>query len=144
MRISDCSSDGCSSDLVAKTTIALHAAQHFAIRGYRVLLIDCDSQASTTMMFGYRPDVDLSEDDTLYGHFHNPELLGVRKIVRKTHFHGLDLIPANLKLYNLEYEIAGYLAQNQNFDIIDMLSHAIDDRSEEHTSELQSLMRISY
>src|SRR3546814_8556513 len=59
---------------VAKTTIALHAAQHFAIRGYRVLLIDCDSQASTTMMFGYRPDVDLSEDDTLYGHFHNPEL----------------------------------------------------------------------
>src|SRR3546814_10014600 len=36
-------------------------------------------------------------------------------------------IPANLKLYNLEYEIAGYLAQNQNFDIIDMISHAIDD-----------------
>lgn len=112
---------------VAKTTIALHTAQHFAIRGYRVLLIDCDSQASTTMMFGYRPDVDLGEDDTLYGHFHNPELLGVRKIIRKTHFHGLDLIPANLKLYNLEYEIAGYLAQNQSFDIIDMIAHAIDE-----------------
>src|SRR3546814_5793269 len=79
------------------------------------------------MMFVYRPDVDLSEDDTLYRHFHNPELLGVRKIVRKTHFHGLDLIPANLKLYNLEYEIAGSLAQNQNFDIIDMISHAIAD-----------------
>src|SRR3546814_18482259 len=63
---------------VAKTTLALHAAQHFAIRGYRVLLVDCDSQASTTMMFGYRPDVDLGEDDTLYGHFHNPELLGVQ------------------------------------------------------------------
>lgn len=112
---------------VAKTTIALHMAQHFAIRGYRVLLIDCDSQASTTMMFGYRPDVDLGEDDTLYGHFHNPELLGVRKIIRNTHFHGLDLIPANLKLYNLEYEIAGYLAQNQSFDIIDMIAHAIDE-----------------
>lgn len=112
---------------VAKTTIALHMAQHFAIHGYRVLLIDCDSQASTTMMFGYRPDVDLGEDDTLYGHFHNPELLGVRKIIRKTHFHGLDLIPANLKLYNLEYEIAGYLAQNQSFDIIDMIAHAIDE-----------------
>ena len=112
---------------VAKTTVALHMAQHFAIRGYRVLLIDCDSQASTTMMFGYRPDVDLGEDDTLYGHFHNPELLGVRKIIRKTHFHGLDLIPANLKLYNLEYEIAGYLAQNQSFDIIDMIAHAIDE-----------------
>ncbi|WP_373604552.1 nucleotide-binding protein, partial [Staphylococcus aureus] len=75
---------------VGKSTIALHLAQHFAINGYRVLFIDCDSQASSTMMFGYRPDVDLEEDDTLYGHFHNPELLGVRKIIRKTHFHGLD------------------------------------------------------
>ncbi len=112
---------------VGKSTIALHLAQHFAIRGYRVLFIDCDSQASSTMMFGYRPDIDLSEEDTLYGHFHNPELLGVRKIIRKTHFFGLDLIPANLKLYNLEYEIAGYLAQNQSFDIIDMIAQAIDD-----------------
>lgn len=112
---------------VGKSTIALHLAQHFAIRGYRTLLIDCDSQASTTMMFGYRPDVDLGEDDTLYGHIHNPELLGVRQVVRKTHFFGLDLIPANLKLYNLEYEIAGYLAQNQSFDIIDFIGRAIDE-----------------
>jgi chromosome partitioning protein len=111
---------------VGKSTIALHLAQHFAIHGYRVLFIDCDSQASSTMMFGYRPDIDLGEDDTLYGHFHNPELLGVRSIIRKTHFYGLDLIPANLKLYNLEYEIAGYLAQNQNFDIIDLIAEAID------------------
>jgi chromosome partitioning protein len=91
-----------------------------------VLFIDCDSQASSTMMFGYRPDVDLSEDDTLYGHFHNPELLGVRSIIRKTHFHGLDLIPANLRLYNLEYEIAGYLARHQNLHIIDLIAQAID------------------
>src|SRR3546814_18500284 len=66
---------------VAKTTLALHAAQHFAIRGYRVLLVDCDSQASTPMMFGYRPDVDLGGDDTLNGHFHRTELRGVRQII---------------------------------------------------------------
>lgn len=112
---------------VGKSTIALHLAQHFAIRGYRTLLIDCDSQASSTMMFGYRPDIDLGEDETLYGHFHDPELLGVRSITRKTHFHGLDLIPANLKLYNLEYEIAAHLAQTKSFDIIDLISQAIAD-----------------
>lgn len=111
---------------VGKSTLALHLSQHFAIKGYRVLLVDCDSQASTTMMFGYRPDIDLTEDDTLYGHFHDPELLGLRSIIRKTHFYGLDLIPANLKLYNLEYEIAGYLAQNQSFDIIDTISGALE------------------
>ena len=83
-------------------------------------------------MFGYRPDVDLEEDDTLYGHFHNPELLGVRKIIRKTHFHGLDLIPANLRLYNLEYEIAGYLARNQNLNIIDLIAEAIDSVVEDY------------
>ena len=111
---------------VGKSTIALHLAQHFSMKGYRVLFIDCDSQASSTMMFGYRPDVDLEEEDTLYGHFHNPELLGVRKIIRKTHFFGLDLIPSNLRLYNLEYEIAGYMAQNQNMEIIDLIAQAID------------------
>ncbi len=110
---------------VGKSTIALHLAQHFAIRGYRTLLIDCDSQASTTMMFGYRPDIDLGEEDTLYGHFHDPELLGVRSIIRKTHFHGLDLIPSNLKLYNLEYEIAAHLARTKSFEIIDIVAEAI-------------------
>jgi chromosome partitioning protein len=30
---------------VGKSTVALHLAQHFAIHGYRVLFIDCDSQA---------------------------------------------------------------------------------------------------
>src|SRR3546814_9984476 len=58
MLISYWSSDVCSSDL--------HAAQNFAIKGYRVLLIDCDSQSSATTLFGYVPDLDLSEDDTLY------------------------------------------------------------------------------
>lgn len=117
---------------VGKSTIALHLAQHFAIHGYRVLMIDCDSQASSTMMFGYRPDIDLTEEDTLYGHFHKPDLQGFRSIIRKTHFHGLDLVPANLKLYNLEYEIAAYLAQHKNFDIISLIAEAIDGVVEDY------------
>jgi chromosome partitioning protein len=110
---------------VGKSTVATHLAQHFAIRGYRTLLVDCDSQASTTMMFGYRPDVDLGEEDTLYGPINSQNLFGTRAIIRKTHFHGLDLIPSNLKLYNLEYEIAAYLAREKDFGIISSLSEAL-------------------
>lgn len=110
---------------VGKSTVATHLAQYFAIRGYRTLLVDCDSQASSTMMFGIRPDVDLREEDTLYGPINSQDLFGTRAIIRKTHFHGLDLIPANLKLYNLEYEIAAYLAREKDFGIISSLSEAI-------------------
>src|SRR3546814_3201438 len=51
---------------VGKSTLAVHLAQYLAIKGYRVALVDCDSQASATTLFGYVPDLDLTEDDTLY------------------------------------------------------------------------------
>src|SRR3546814_7455622 len=100
--------------------------------------------------------------------------------LRKTHFDGLELIPANLRLFQSEYEIAARMARGQG-GLIDRLSQGISSiadrfdvivldpppalgaislsvlraanalvvpvpptRSEEHTSELQSLMRISY
>ncbi len=56
---------------VGKSTIAVHLSQYFTIQGFKVLLIDLDSQASTTTMMGYNPDIDISEDDTLL-----PFLLG--------------------------------------------------------------------
>jgi len=39
----------------SKTTTAIHLAQRYALRGYRVLAVDMDPQASLTTMFGYRP-----------------------------------------------------------------------------------------
>jgi chromosome partitioning protein len=74
------------------------------------LLIDCDSQATTTMMFGYLPDRDISDDDTLYQWLSNWELTSLRYAVRKTHWENLSLIPANLQLYNSEYELAALVA----------------------------------
>jgi chromosome partitioning protein len=117
---------------VGKSTIAVHLAQYLAIRGYRVCLIDCDSQASATMMFGYVPDIDLEEDDTLYGYMHDESGEGLRPRVRPTYFHGLDLVPANLKLYNLEYEIAASMAQSGNFDLIDQIKQAISTISDDY------------
>lgn len=37
---------------VGKSTIVCHLAQYFALQGYRVCVVDCDLQASTTSIFG--------------------------------------------------------------------------------------------
>jgi chromosome partitioning protein len=112
---------------VGKSTIAVHLAQYLAIRGYRVLLMDCDSQASTTMMFGLVPDRDVDEMATLYGYLHDEGMIGLRPLLRKTHFDNLWLLPANLKLYNAEYEIAAFIAQNgrEGYAFIDKIGEAI-------------------
>lgn len=98
---------------VGKSTIAVHLAQYLAIHGYRVLLIDCDSQASATTLFGYVPDLDLSEEETLYPFLREGERTTLEYAIKKTHFDGLDLIPANLRLFQSEYELAARMARGQ-------------------------------
>ena len=97
---------------VGKSTVSAHLAQYLAIKGYRVCLIDCDSQGSSTALFGYVPDLDISEDETLYPFFRNAETTSLAYAVRETHWDGLYLIPANLKLYSAEYELAARMARS--------------------------------
>jgi len=96
---------------VGKSTVSAHLAQFLAIRGYRVCLLDCDSQGSTTALFGYVPDLDIGEEDTLYPFFRNAEMASLAYAVRETHWDGLYLVPANLKLYSSEYELAARVAR---------------------------------
>jgi len=96
---------------VGKSTVASHLAQYLAIRGYRVCLIDCDSQGSSTALFGHVPDLDIQESDTLYPFFRNPEMGSLAYAVRETHWDGLYLVPANLHLYSAEYELAARVAR---------------------------------
>ena len=109
---------------VGKSTISVHFAQHLAIHGYRVLLIDCDSQASATTLFGYVPDLDLTEADTLYPYLREGERPSLDYAIRKTHFDGLDLIPANLRLFQSEYELAARMARGQGA-LLDRLAQGI-------------------
>lgn len=109
---------------VGKSTLSVHLAQYLAIQGYRVALIDCDSQASATTLFGYVPDLDLTEEDTLYPFLRQQELTSLDYALRKTHFDGLELIPANLRLFQSEYEIAARMARGQG-RLIDRLAQGI-------------------
>ena len=97
---------------VGKSTVSVHLAQYFATHGYRVCLIDCDSQGSSTTMLGYIPDLDIDENDTLYPFIRNAEMSSLGYAVRETHWDGLWLIPANLRLYSAEYELAARIAHS--------------------------------
>src|SRR5574337_84514 len=82
-----------------KTTTSAHLAQYLALRGYRVLAVDLDPQASLTALHGLQPEFDLGPDETLYGAIKYGE--GRRRtaeVVRETYFPGLDLIPGNIEL----------------------------------------------
>jgi chromosome partitioning protein len=90
---------------VGKTSAAIHLAQYFALKGYRTLAIDLDPQASLTTLFGLLPDSDVPDEATALPFFMG-DTPGLADIIRKTHWHGLDLIPANLALSDAEFALA--------------------------------------
>jgi chromosome partitioning protein len=105
---------------VGKSTFTVHLAQYLAIQGYRVCVIDTDSQATTTTLFGYNPDADVAQDETIFPYM-NGEKDGLEYSLHDTHWDQLKLIPANLELYGLEYSLAGYIARADQSDALDTL-----------------------
>lgn len=116
---------------VGKSTIVSHLAQYFALKGYRVCVIDCDSQASTTAIFGMNPDVDVDEEeDTLYPFLQHGGPKSLHYALRATYWPGIALIPANLGLYDAEYEFAARMAREPTF-ILDRLRDGIASISDQ-------------
>ena len=94
-----------------KTTTAVHLAQYLALQGYRVLAVDLDPQASLSALFGYQPEFDVGENETLYGAIrYDDEQRPLADIVRSTYFVGLDLVPGNLELMEFEHDTPRLMA----------------------------------
>lgn len=100
-----------------KTTTAIHLAQFLALRGYRVLAVDLDPQASMSAILGFQPEFDVSDNETLYGAIrYDSERRPVGEVVRQTYFPGLDLIPGNLELHEFEHDTPRALAARDSAD----------------------------
>lgn len=86
-----------------KTTTAAHLAQHLALRGHRVLVIDLDPQASLTALHGIQPELDgvPSLYETLR---YDDERRPITEVIRSTNFPNLDIVPASLDLQEYEYD----------------------------------------
>ncbi|MWC42123.1 AAA family ATPase (plasmid) [Sphingomonas carotinifaciens] len=92
---------------VGKSTVTTHLAHYFAVQGYRVLVVDCDSQATTTTLFGFNPHFNIKRDETLYPYLSiDPTQTDLAYAIRPTPWPNVDLIPSNLELFDVEYELA--------------------------------------
>jgi|TARA_R110000772_G_scaffold68025_1_gene150687 chromosome partitioning protein len=109
---------------VAKSVSTVYFAQYLAIRGYRVLVVDCDPQASATSSFGYIPDHDFTEEDTMIPYIDGKKD-SIEYAVRQTYFPGIDLVPSCLPWYEVE------------FGLFNAVTHA--DTEEERLSYYQEL-----
>jgi chromosome partitioning protein len=97
-----------------KTTTAAHLAQYLALRGYRVLGIDLDPQASFSALFGLLPEVQVKANQTLYAALRYDEARRpLSDVIRATYIEGLDLVPANLELMEFEHETPRMLSRGQ-------------------------------
>lgn len=117
-----------------KTTTCMTTAQGLSLRGYKVLMLDLDPQASLTNLCGLLPEKDVRIEDTVMpyitgravGKDETPEEKArldqewnatygdLKSVIRPTYWDGLDIIPATISLYGAEYQIpANFIAANQ-------------------------------
>ncbi|MDD9729208.1 plasmid partitioning protein RepA [Mameliella sp. AT18] len=95
-----------------KTTSSIHTAQRLALKGYRVLAVDIDPQASLTTLFGYQPEVDFLHSGSIYDAIRYEDPLPFSQIIQQTYFTGLDLAPGGLILQEFEHETPTALRNN--------------------------------
>lgn len=133
---------------VGKTSTAAHLAMSAALDGYKVLVVDLDSQGSMTSIFGGkvadewstvfplmarhygqhlrhenqrrldRGDAPIPLDDTL------KDAIDVKtqSLIQSTHWPNIDLIGAQLNLYWAEFQIPVWRMQGRSWKLWDALS----------------------
>ena len=137
---------------VGKTSTCAHLAMSAALDGYKVLVVDLDSQGSMTSIFGTqvedewgtvfpllarhyaeylrsdnqrrldRGEAPLPLDDTL-----NEALsITARDVIQTTHWPNIDLIGAQLNLYWSEFQIPVWRMAARGWKLWDALSEALE------------------
>lgn len=97
---------------VGKSTITKHFADFLALRGYRVLVIDCDPQASTTTMFDIQPETLIDEEQTL-GNYLSPRsnFDDFRLAIHNTAWPTIKIVPSSLGLQDAEWDLTATLRE---------------------------------
>ena len=138
---------------VGKTSTAAHLAMSAALDGYRVLVIDLDSQGSMTSIFGGRVedewqtafpliarhygthlraenqrridrgDAPVPLDDTLAAAME----MRTQDVIQSTHWPNIDLIGAQLNLYWAEFQIPVWRMAGRSWKLWDALTERLEE-----------------
>jgi chromosome partitioning protein len=84
---------------VGKTTTACNLAAGLAIRGYKTLLVDLDSQCNSTCTYLEPETISVTLAEVLVGHGERPAL---DEAIYETHIQNLDIAPSHIRLAMLE------------------------------------------
>lgn len=97
---------------VGKSTITKHFADYLALHGYKVLVIDCDPQASTTTMFDIQPETLIDDEQTL-GQFLSPRSTfdDFRQSIHDTAWPTIKIVPSSLGLQDAEWDLTATLRE---------------------------------
>ena len=137
---------------VGKTSTAAHLAMSAALDGYKVLVIDLDSQGSMTSIFGGRVADEWQTVFPLLARHYGEHLRGENQVrldrgepplpledtvlqameltsqdlAQKTHWPNIDLIGAQLDLYWAEFQVPVWRMQARTWKLWDALSERLE------------------
>ncbi|MBY5974763.1 AAA family ATPase [Ferrimonas balearica] len=138
---------------VGKTSTAAHLAMSAALDGYKVLVVDLDSQGSMTSIMGGKVEDEwqtafpllaadyarhLQEENRVraaqgldpipFDETLNEALtVSPRNLIQKTHWPNIDLIGAQLNLYWSEFQVPVWRMQLRSWPLWDALQNAFED-----------------
>ncbi|MDO6588475.1 AAA family ATPase [Salipiger sp. 1_MG-2023] len=120
---------------VSKTSTAANLSQFLALRGFKVLLVDLDPQASLSDLFDIQADLDdipsiydvLRYEEQSEGEARVP----ISEAIQATYFPNIDIIPGSISLTEFEYETASAAAKGIPFysrisDALSLVEDAYD------------------
>lgn len=137
---------------VGKTSTAAHLAMSAALDGYKVLVVDLDSQGSMTSIMGGQVQdewqtifpllardyaVQVEAENRVRAAAAEPEIpmdetltealtISLKDVVQKTHWPNIDLVGAQLNLYWAEFQIPVWRMALRHWALWDALSSALE------------------
>lgn len=116
----------------SKTSSTIHLGHWLALRGYRVLAVDLDPQASLTGLHGALPGFDHHKGDTFYSAIRFDEPIPTREVVHKTHIVGFDVICAGLDLTEFETAVALEMRESTGTNFLLRVPYALEQVADDY------------